>query len=102
MKKCKKLTYDNASFRFWIYNLIVINVKIGGFEKKIIKMSYKNVLHLSEQTLLERFVDNTKRLHLKRGDLLIREGEMQDNFIFLLICCANILRWNGINGFSRI
>lgn len=50
----------------------------------VIKTFYKDVLHISDQTLLEHFVNHTEHLHLKKGDLLIREGEMQDNFIFLL------------------
>ncbi|MGO5096243.1 Crp/Fnr family transcriptional regulator [Agathobaculum sp. LCP25S3_E8] len=50
----------------------------------VIKAFYKDVLHISDQTLLEHFVNHTKHLHLKKGDLLIREDEMQENFIFLL------------------
>ena len=55
------------------------------------------VLHVKEERLAKKLAEITKTVQLHKGELLIREGDMQDHFSFLT---DGILRgfFSGANG----
>lgn len=45
---------------------------------------YTEVMRVSNPALAKQLADSTKQIHLNKKDMLIREGELQEYFIFLL------------------
>lgn len=58
---------------------------------------YMDVLHVKDARLAKKLAEITKPVQLHKGELLIREGDMQDHFSFLT---DGILRgfFSGVNG----
>ena len=53
----------------------------------MIRDFYTEVLHISDEELLEKLLAKTSIRHIPKGDLLVREGEQVKNIDFL---------WDGI------
>lgn len=45
---------------------------------------FKNILSINDEKLLDQLMDITTCVHIKKGELLIRQGEEQKDFIFLV------------------
>lgn len=56
---------------------------LGGYCLKA-EVFYTEVMKISDPALVQQLAKLTQDIHLEKGDLLIREGERQDRFIFLV------------------
>lgn len=45
---------------------------------------FKNILSINDEWLVDQLMDITTSIHVKKGEFLIREGEKQKDFIFLV------------------